>query len=308
MDIERRSAAVGTTDAMTELVAAEIGVAKKLARTRPESTLGLFLLHTDLFRTYGSHKQYILQAYSRRTLEELIDVAARTKADPAFRALTADAVAVVGSELQQSGLPESADRFYRRALELDPTNGAALMGVAATAERTGKYREALRNLEEMVRAHPDDSEARLRLAVNLSRVSTVKRAHAAFERCLKPDNPSWIRSIAYQELAEALIEKQSLREARALLEKATAALPDNQRLAIQLAYVLDRLGDPLAARKVADGVAARPQRDEESPRLRYSDWPRDALAAARARLGRGSTAAMDSLRETLIAPDADGAR
>jgi tetratricopeptide (TPR) repeat protein len=307
-NIETRSAAVGTTRAMADLVAAEVEVAEELARARPENVLALFLLHVDLFHTYGKRRQYVLQAYSRRTLEELIGVAERTEQDPASRALTADAVAVLGCELQHAGLTDSAQRFHARALELDPANEVALMGLAAGYERTGRYAEAVQALEEVIRVDPDDAEARIRLAVNLDRVSTGRRAREAFARCLGPDNPSWVRAIAYQELAENLVEEEHFTEARQLLDEATATLPGNQRLALQLAYVLDRLGEPVAARKVVDSIAAGVPRDEESPRFRYSEWPRDVLAAARRRLAGGFARAIDSLKKTEAETTPRGAR
>jgi tetratricopeptide (TPR) repeat protein len=189
----------------------------------------------------------------------------------------------------------TSERIFRRALELDPTNTAALMAVAATMERIGQYQRALQQLEALVKSQPDNAEARLRLAINVARVTSDRRAHELLQSCVSPPSPDWIRAVAYQELAKRLIQAERFEQAERLLKQALVALHGEEGLTMQLAYVLDRERRPLDAQALARDIGAAVKGVEVSPRFRYSEWPAEDLERARQALRAKTTAAHQAL-------------
>jgi tetratricopeptide (TPR) repeat protein len=75
-------------------------------------------------------------------------------------ALEADALASSGTDLLRAGKPEVAERAFRRALEVDPTAGRALKGLADVARRRGELEAARAHYAAMLQANPHDIRAR----------------------------------------------------------------------------------------------------------------------------------------------------
>jgi predicted Zn-dependent protease len=67
--------------------------------------------------------------------------------------------------------------------------------------------------------------------------------------------------------------------AASLLREAIARFPGSERLRLQLAYALDRAGDPAAARQtIAELAKSPPDGAGESARRRYTRFPDSAAA------------------------------
>ena len=297
-ELEAASLPTGKAAEWETLVLSEMEAANHIAGVRPDAVLALVLLHSDLQRSYSLRKSYLLEAHARRMVEELAVFYAEKDKGPQAKLMAANALANLGGSLQQPGTMVTSERMFRRALELDPDNPAALIAVAATMERIGQYKRALNHLEPLVKAHPENSEARLRLAVNVGRVSSDRRSHELLQSCTGPTNPEWVRAVAYQELAKGLIQAERFGQAEELLREGLSAVPGDEGLTIQLTYVLDRERRPLEAQALAKDVGGARGVDN-SPRFRYSDWPSEDLAQARGTLKASTAAAEQALAAAL---------
>jgi hypothetical protein len=91
-----------------------------------------------------------------------------------------------------------------------------------------------------------------------------------------------VRTVAYEELALYDLDGGRPEEAKALIEEATAALPEETTLRLISAYIEEARGNPGEARRVLtrlDQRALSPYR--ESPRKRYARWPSEVFAQQR---------------------------
>jgi tetratricopeptide (TPR) repeat protein len=171
--------------------------------------------------------------------------------------------------------------------------------MAAGLERSGAYRPAVRFLEQLLDAHPDHAEGKLRLAVNHLRVGSAARAEKLLESCLASDAPQWVRIVAYQELARVEVGKGRLDAASSLLGRARKEGLEDEQIRLFQAYLLDRQNRAREAYDVAATVTAVPTGGEGSARLRYSQWPRDDRDGIRRRLDEATPAAWEALREAV---------
>jgi tetratricopeptide (TPR) repeat protein len=220
----------------------------------------------------------------------------------------ADILADLAGSLQESGLLSTAERLFRRALQFDPENRASLIGLAAGLERMGQYRLASESLAKLVELHTGDAEARLRLGVNLGRLGEHEKSKRLLQACTQEANPAWVRVVAYQEMARSLVQAGQFEKAHHLLAEAVGKFPADEQLTIALAYVLDRLQQPLEARTVADRLRPAPREAGSSPRFRYSEWPKEDLERSRGTVAKTGQGALAALREALSMPVKAGAR
>jgi Flp pilus assembly protein TadD len=304
-ELEAAALPTGTAAEWETLVASERQVAEELAGGRPASVLALAYLHFELSGSYAQRKAYLLAAHARR-MTEVLAVLYADRAGKAARPAVAGLLAGLAGGLQQPGMSGGMERLFRRALQFDPANRAALMGLAAGLERIGQYRLAAESFSRLVELDAADAEARLRLGVNLGRLGEDAKSAEVLKACTTTASPRWVRVVAYQELAAALIRSGRFAQAHRILTEAVAAVPGDEALAISLAYVLDRLHRPIDARTVADGVRAARRDDGDSPRYRYSEWPTGELERSHAAVAEAGRTAIAELAEALAAPKGGG--
>jgi tetratricopeptide (TPR) repeat protein len=303
--LEQTSLPTGSAAECETLVASEKQVAQKLAAARPMSALALAYLHGELYRGYLQKKTYLLAAHARRMTEELAVLYAE-KAGKEANPIVADILAGLVGSLQELNMLGSADRLFRRALQFDPGNRASLMGLGAGLERLGQYRLAVPFLSHLVEVDPANSEAKLRLAVNLERLGEHRKSADLLKACAGEANPRWVRVVAYQETAAALIRAGRFTAAYHVLTEAAAEVPGDEALTIALAYVLDRLHQPIEARAIADRLRPLERDEGESPRFRYSQWPTDELERSQQAASEAGRNGLQALREALLSPHTTG--
>lgn len=275
------------------LATAERGYVERLARVDPEALLPIVPLHIAAYQRYRELRNFGLATHSRQMAAHLAELyanppreeppkdedeaarAERTRREEERRVnagrLAADALAELGSFLQTAQVRVTGRSLLERALQLDPDNRFALINLAAGQEKTGDYRDAARTLQRLVEVDPKSPEGRVRLAVNLLRLGQVQEAASLLRRVIGENNPPWVLSLAYQELATLLTSQGRLADAVDLLEQGVGRLPDEFRLPIQLAYLLERAGHPVRAREAL--ARLRPSPDVDSARHRYNRWP-----------------------------------
>ncbi|MDY7093723.1 MAG: tetratricopeptide repeat protein [Acidobacteriota bacterium] len=304
---ERAQMAGGTPRRQNRLAQAEVQAVLQmvqLANGDSTAVATLVWLHEQLYRDYHHRKEYLLAVHSRSQVLRLGQIYVQRTPDgrEAGRTLAAALVSMAGY-LQEVGSNLSAAQTYDQALELSRDYPPALLGLAVLREAYGEYDEAVKLLRRMIRRQPENSEARLRLGVNLRRSGNSRQADEILRRCLGEDNPRWVRTIAYQELAELAVAEERPAEAVELLRQGLAELPGEARLAIQLAAVLDRLGRSAQASAVLEDMEALGVSRRPSARFRYGRWPRASLLQARRMLreqGREHLPRMVDLVERLV--------
>jgi tetratricopeptide (TPR) repeat protein len=207
----------------------------------------------------------------------------------------------LAAELVKTAPASLRDRIYQRVLDLDAENEAALLCRAADFERQGKAAEAVSTLERLLRSHPGNSEARLRLALNTRRLGDNGKAKWLLQDFVKGTPEPWQLAIAYQELGRMLVADGDLEAAERTLREGLKLLPDDEKLALQLAMVHELRKSPEQAREALQ--ALRPATGE-SARRRYSRIPTELLDEVWSTLERAADERRASLAAALgsVAP------
>ena len=272
-ELERRVVAQSPTGYWSRLRDAELRTAVPLVKQEPDSVMALILVHRDMYGWYRTHREPGLAEHSW-TLAAAMAEGSSTIAgwDPPMGFVECVLLDFAGDLVQQGDVGQ-ARRLLERAVDLAPGEGAARFALAFVHELSGKRYEATQQLERLLEEHPDHFEGKLRLAINRSRLGASKAAERLFRELLDEPAPEWIVVVAYQELAQLLLTEGRPAEALQLLREGVGRLPHNQRLRIQLAYVLDTAHNPREAAAVVEGIESAGGQLESSPRVRYSEWP-----------------------------------
>lgn len=157
-----------------------------------------------------------------------------------------------------------AVEYLERALKTGHASTDAYLHLAITLQKEVNTPESQERaaavVAELIAAKPDDVNARLARAQYYVQTSEPTKARIdidhAYELPGGNTNPDVV--LARAELA---IWTNDLPEAKSVLTQATAAIPDDLRLRLRLAEVLERLNELEAARKV---LAATPRPDKLS--------------------------------------------
>lgn len=282
-ELERAAVAREVREPLADLEAAEVAVVQQVGLVAIDGLLPLVELHLLLFEEYHSAGNYLLATHSRGLAVRIAELYARESADPQAGRRVAGMLIGLGGYLQELGSTLQAEAVYLKALEHHPDAVAALGMVAAIRESYADYPaaiEALDRLREVGGLAPEDA---LRRGINLRRVGKTRQAAATLRELAAATPPTWVSAVASQELASILVAEERPAAAREVLVSAVARHPEVPRLRLQLAALLDRLGEPqqALATLATVGVAAP---EVGSPRLRYSELPTAGLARERRQL------------------------
>lgn len=272
---ESESAILGQDSArgMETLGKAENKVAQQLAARNAESLVPLIELHTRLYREYARRRIFSLSAHSK---ERIVTLAETYAANGGSALIAAQALTSLGGYQQDASLPSGSTRFFTKALIFEPNSPAALLGLGSLYEKYGEYRKAIGVLDTLVDGHPQNSEALLRLGVNLCRVKST-RCPAMLRLALDSEPPDWVRALAYESLALHLVEEGQPQEAALVLEPAFEELPELLHPQLAMAHVYDLLNRPADATRLVRQRFFLRSSDQPSPRLLYDRWPKKAL-------------------------------
>ncbi|MEM8933365.1 MAG: hypothetical protein AAGE94_19400, partial [Acidobacteriota bacterium] len=300
--LETRVAGDDPQNRWSKISRTQLKIARRLAARDPEALVPLLMLHHEVYREHELRREPYLEFHSQSMVRELSDLYAGRGRTQGARVVAARALASLGGHLQSKNRMAGAELF-ERAIELDPANEAALLGLAAYREkRGGPYDEAAEFLDRLVVQRPESREGRLRLAINQLRVSTQKgtvnrdemrrAAEEHLRHLLDRPDADWIHSLAAQELARHLAGDRRLDESVDVLRGAIERRPGDQKLHVLLTYLLDRSRRSheagRLARRVADDLATTAPAD----RGRYNRWPTGALLADREELRSGAAQRM----------------
>ncbi|HUL59610.1 MAG TPA: adventurous gliding motility TPR repeat lipoprotein GltE [Anaeromyxobacteraceae bacterium] len=151
----------------------------------------------------------------------------------------------VGVALEAQGRPGEAGGEYRLALELKPSLRQAAVNLAVLQEKAGDARGAAAAYAELVRAHPEDPVARVRLAALYRASGQLDEAWRMAREALQRDPLS---APAYQVLVRVAVERNQLDLARLVSLKARKLAPDDPDNAYFEGVILSRSGDEAGAK------------------------------------------------------------
>jgi tetratricopeptide (TPR) repeat protein len=296
-----------TAASIKTLWRAKLHVVRDLLATGNDILVPVALFHEQAYLEYLRRKNSALATHSRIMAMELIEVyAADTDQNPDL-VLASNVFTSLAGHLQKYYRDSDATALYYQAIRLDPSNGTALLGVAAIHERHGDYRLAIKHLERLIALDPDCHEGRLRLGVNLSRAGRLDESADTLRPLLEADQPTWIISVAYEEAARVEIDRGDLYGAYEMLLEAVDRFPHDTTLPIQLAYVADRAGTGPDDLDLAEALRRGNGQSSRSPRYIYSQAPFGDLEVLRVEL-KGETADhLSALSDALSSMPAIGA-
>jgi tetratricopeptide (TPR) repeat protein len=248
---------------------AEMETARALARATDGSLVPLFDLHYRAYRRYLTSQSFRLSSHARDQLLDLVDL--HLSRQPRDTSPATDILVVMANQLQQAGLARYSRVVFRRALQVDPSHQGALLGIAAGLEKHGEYHQACEFLEQLLDKKPGHREAKLRLAVNLTRSGNPGRGRSILSKLVESGEEDWILAVAYHELARDLIGRDRLVEAETRLIAARQRLPEDDQLDLLLAAVRDARQNGAGGERE---LAIRSRADRPSPRHHYQQWPR----------------------------------
>lgn len=252
-----------------------------LTRGQHEGMVPILMLHQESYGRYaeGSHGFLTVHAVA---MVETLAVSYAKQGGRGARALAGQFLAGLGGDLQHRGGLSTARRLFELALQYDPDNTVALLGLGALFEKTGAYADAVAPLRSLVAADPRNAEATLRLGMVLWRTGQKEETRRLLEGLTVSDGEDWILDLAFQQLAAFHGEAGHWRGAAEVLLRGVERLPASQRLRLALSYALDRSGGKGEALRLAHELTAGSDGPVvESPRSRYNRWPRALLERQR---------------------------
>ena len=270
VEVEMQAAPTGIDEETERLGKGQLKLTRRLAVAAPESIVPIATLHERAYRTHLEEHRLRLAIRSRLHAVQLIELYLTSSEHPRAKSVGANLLTGLGGSLQEASMASVAVDLYRRALELDPGNRAALLGLSGLFERQGSYERALPYLEDLLRRDRDHREARLRLAINLLRLERRPEGEAELQRLRHDPQDDWILSLAYQELANLAARDGDHAGARRLLIEASERLPEDPSLAVQIAYLTDRIGGRPPDGELAAALKSDAQSSRPSPRSLYS--------------------------------------
>lgn len=280
-ELENRQVEAGAADS---LLAAELQVIATLSRRDPQALPALVLLHHDAFQRYRRAHKLRLAAHALKVVVETAASAEIRSAGMTVRRVTGLAMTSMAGTAVDLNPPDAVE-LLRRATDLDPSEGHALLALGAIYEKFGRYGEAVDVLKRRVTIDATP-EARLRLAVNLQRTGDSQAAESSYA-ALTGEHEEWVAILASQELATLLGEQGRTGEAVERLRAAVRRHPAERLLHLQLAFWLDRAGDRAGALAEAEAAALDLPAEADAkatmaPRRMYNRWPQDAFTEAEA--------------------------
>jgi tetratricopeptide (TPR) repeat protein len=305
--IELESAVVLDADAGTRkvLLKSEQAVIHQVGAADLEVLVPIAVLHHEAYlrllqRGFQGHA--LAMIHTRTMARDLAILYHEQSGSEGASLVSSRLLTSLGGLLQQSAQQLPAAEMYQQAVELDGKNIGALLALATIYEKNAQAETAVKLLRRILEADAGNVEARLRLALNLKRLDQKVEARKTLQEITAAKDSSWVTSLAYQELAQLDSEAGKPADAEAVLRQALKRFPNDLRLHIQLASVLDRLGHPGEASTLVENALSLPAGEEAPARFLYNTVRPDAFAAARKFLDENSRSRLPVLAQALSAP------
>jgi tetratricopeptide (TPR) repeat protein len=139
----------------------------------------------------------------------------------------------------RKGLTEEAIVAFSRALALDERMGVARRNLEIAYGESGILERRLHDLEERLRANPEDVEALVQSGIAEKTAGRLERAHTLFQRAIDLDADS---SVLHFLLAETLYNRGLHEEAMRSVRRSIELNPENPDALYLIGFILGDLG------------------------------------------------------------------
>ncbi|HEY8831882.1 MAG TPA: tetratricopeptide repeat protein [Gemmatimonadaceae bacterium] len=139
----------------------------------------------------------------------------------------------------RKGLTDEAIVAFSRALALDERMGVARRNLEIAYGESGILERRLHDLEERLRANPDDLEALVQSGIAEKTAGRLERAHTLFQRAIDLDTDS---SVLHFLLAETLYNRGLHEEAMRSVRRSIELNPENPDALYLIGFILGDLG------------------------------------------------------------------
>ena len=310
--IELESAVAVDTDPRTHktLLAAEQGVIHQVGTADLEVLVPIAVLHHEAYRRLlqrGGRGHALAMIHTRNMAKDLALLYNEQSGSEGAALVTSRLLTSLGGLLQQAAQQLPAAEMFQKAIELDGRNIAALLALSTVYEKNAQAESAVKLLRQTLQVDPANAEARLRLALNLKRLQQGDEARKLLQALTEDKDASpWVTPLAYEELARLDSDRGRSSDAEKALRKAVERFPDDLRLRIQLAAVLDRRGAPgEATHLIETALAAAPSQEASASRYLYNAVRPEEFAETRKFLDENSRSRLQVLAQALGTPQAD---
>lgn len=293
------------------LLKAEQAVIHQVGATDIEVLVPIAVLHHEAYRRLlerGWRGEAMAMVHTRTMARDLAILYREQSGSEGAALVSSRLLTSLGGLLLQTSQQLPAAEMFQQAVELDARNTAALIGLAAIFEKNAQPESAVKFLRRALEVDPGNAEGRLRLALNLKRTDQRDEARKLLEGLTAAADSTWVTPLAYQELARLYSEGEQAADAEKVLRRARERFPDDARLTIQLAAVLDRRGEAREATALVEKLlTSSSSREAASSRYLYNTVRPEAFAEARSFLAENSRSRLPVLSQALSAPvDAAG--
>lgn len=313
--IELETTVAVDTDARTHktLLKAEQEIIHQVGQTDIEVLVPIAVLHHEAYRRLlarGGRGHALALVHTRNMAKDLALLYQDQSGSEGAALVASRLLTSLGGLLLQAAQQLPAAGMFQKAIELDGHNVPALVALAIVYEKNAQTESAVKLLRQAVTLEPANAEARLRLALNLKRLDQTKESRKLLTDLAAEKEPSWVTPLAYQELARVDSEAGKSSEAEKALRQAVERFPEDLRLRIQLAAVLDRRGAAGEATALIE-KALRPSDpgaktgEVASARYLYNAVRVDEFASTRTFLDESAKSRFQTLAQALNAPQAD---
>jgi tetratricopeptide (TPR) repeat protein len=146
----------------------------------------------------------------------------------------------LGGALAQTGRAGEAIAHYQRAMEIDPRNPGPYAQLGVTLARMGRFDDAISNLEKALAINPADAGSQRNLCAALAMMA--ERSSEAIARCSASLEADPEDAQLHANIAIALTNAGRLDEAIPHLEKAAQSMPGNATIQGNLGAALAQAG------------------------------------------------------------------
>ncbi len=315
--IELETTFVLDTDAGTHkrLLKAEQEVIHQVGQADIEVLVPIAVLHHEAYRRLLARggRGHALAMFHTRNMAKDLALLYRDQSGSEGAAVVASRLLTsIGGLLLQSAQQLPAAEMFQKGIELDGKNVPALLALSTIYEKNAQAETAVKFLRQALGVDPANAEARLRLALNLKRMEQTAESQKLLAGLAAEKEPTWVTPLAYQELARLATDRGKGAEAEKVLRQAIERFPGDLRLRIQLAAVLDRRGAPgeatalieKALESAGTGTGAK-SGEAANARYLYNAVRADEFAQTRSFLDESSKSRLQMLAQALNAPPAD---
>lgn len=293
-DLERTVISDHSPKAPTVLGEAEYAESKEIAKQNPLALMPMALLHRELYRSYMARQEGALGFHARKMTITYAEQLARLKPQNGF---SEGLMVNLAADLAQAGASSAARDLLEQTLRVSPGYRAALLSLGFSYERNGEYIEAVTTYERLVDTHRGFDEGLLRLGINRIRIGRDGQGLEVLQALVDGEAKPWIRTVAAQEIVRLLVGKDLPEEAERAARAAISRMPEDQRLKILLAAILERTGRYAEAITTASELP--PASRGVSPRARYAEWPSLGLRASQTHLATRAAEALPALQSAV---------